>query len=115
MNDDGSLSSDEKFIWYQGRGIWVYSFLYNEFGKDRRWLEIARRGRDFMVKHMYAGGGKWYEKVRSDGKLLEGLGENVYGWLFAAAGLAEYYRAVEQREDLDLAQDVAGLGDAGLR
>ncbi len=104
LNEDGSLASDEKFIWYQGRGIWVYSFLYNEFGKDRRWLDVARQGRDFLVQHMQAGGGKWYEKVRSDGTLLEGLGENVYGWLFAAAGLAEYYRAVGHREDLDLAK-----------
>ena len=104
LNDDGSPASDEKFIWYQGRGVWIYSFLYNELSHDRRWLEIARQGRDFLVKHMYAGGGKWYEKVHSDGTLIEGLGENVYGWLFAAAGLAEYYRAANQAEDLDLAK-----------
>lgn len=105
LNDDGSVASDEKYIWYQGRGIWVYSLLYNEFGRDRRWLEIARQARDFMVKHMYAGGGKWNQKVRRDGALLEGLGENVYGWLFAALGLMEYHRAAGQQEDLDLAKE----------
>ena len=63
-----------------------------------------RQGRNFLVKHMYAGGGKWCEKVRSDGTLLQGLGENVYGWLFAAVGLAEYYRAAKRAEDLDLAK-----------
>ena len=63
---------------------------------------ILPGSRDFMVKHMYAGEGKWYEKVRRDGALLEGVSCNVYGWLFAAAGLAEYYLAEGRQEDLDL-------------
>jgi N-acylglucosamine 2-epimerase len=105
LNDDGSVASDEKYIWYQGRGIWVYSFLFNEFDRRPEWLEIARRGREFMVKSMYAGSGKWNQKVRCDGSLLEGLGENVYGWLFAAMGLAEYHRATGQPEDLNLAKE----------
>lgn len=105
LNDDGSVASDEKYVWYQGRGIWVYSFLYNNFGRDKHWLEIARQGRDSMVKHMHAGGGKWNQKVRRDGMVLEGLGANVYGWLFAALGLVEYHRATGQQEDLDLAKE----------
>jgi mannose/cellobiose epimerase-like protein (N-acyl-D-glucosamine 2-epimerase family) len=104
LNDDGSVASPEKYIWYQGRGIWVYSFLYNEFGGERKWLDTARHARDFMVAHLHAGGGKWYEKVRPDGTLLEGVGETVYGWLFAALGLAEYHRAAGERADLDLAR-----------
>jgi mannose/cellobiose epimerase-like protein (N-acyl-D-glucosamine 2-epimerase family) len=101
LNDDGSVASGEKYIWYQGCGIWVYSFLYNEFGRDRRWLEIARQARDFMVKHLHAGGGKWNEKVGRDGTVLEGLGANVYGGLFAALGLAEYHRAAGRHAEGD--------------
>ncbi len=104
LNDDGSVAADEKFIWYQGRAIWIYAFLYNEFGRDARWLEIARRTRDFMLKHMYAGEGRWFEKVRADGQLIEGLGRNVYGWLFAAAGLGEYYLSTGNEEDWALAR-----------
>ncbi len=104
LNDDGSAASDEKFIWYQGRGIWVYSFLYQNFGRDPCWLAIAQKSRDFMLRQMYAGEGKWYEKVHRDGTLIEGVGPNVYGWLFAAAGLAELYRAAGNREDLELAK-----------
>lgn len=104
LNDDGTPASSEKFIWYQGRGIWVYAFLYNELAKERRWLDLARAGRDFMVRHMHAGGGRWYEKVDRDGRLIEGVGTTVYGWLFAAAGLVEYYLATGERRDLDLAR-----------
>jgi len=104
LEDDGSVASPEKFIWYQGRAVWVYSFLFNEFGRDGRWLEVARRTRDFMVKHFYAGQGKWYEKVHRDGRLIEGLGKNVFGWLFPAVGLAEYFLATGREEDFDLAR-----------
>lgn len=34
LNDDGSVAVDMKYIWYQGRAVWVYSYLYNNFGRD---------------------------------------------------------------------------------
>ncbi len=109
LNDDGSVQSDEKDIWYQGRGIWVYSFLYNNFGKEERWLEVAKKTRDFMVKHMYSGEGMWIQSVGRDGKKKEGTtaqgsGDDIYGAMFAAAGLVEYYKAAGNEEDLELAK-----------
>lgn len=109
LNDDGSVESDEKDIWYQGRGVWVYSFLYNNFDKDERWLEVARKTRDFMVKHMYCGEGMWVQSVGRDGKKMEGTtgqgsGDDIYGAMFASAGLVEYYRAAGNEEDLELAK-----------
>jgi N-acylglucosamine 2-epimerase len=104
LNDDGSVFRDEKLIWYQGRAIWVYSYLYSHLGQDERILEIARRTRQFMVKHMHAGGGRWHEKVRREGTVVEGPAKNVYGSLFAAAGLAECYKAAREPGDLDLAK-----------
>ncbi len=105
LNEDGTVFNDEIFIWYQGRALWVYSFLYNNFGKDRRFLEIAGKIRDFMVKYMYAGKGKWNERVRRDGTVVEGVGKLVYGWLFAAMGLVEYRKAAHTQIDLNLAKE----------
>lgn len=105
LNNDGSVANDEKYIWYQGRGIWVYSTLYAQFGRDRRWLEIARKSKDFMLRHMYAGQGRWVERVRRDGSGTGALGENIYGWLFAAAGLTALAQAADDRKCLDLAKE----------
>ena len=33
LDENGVPVDDQKFIWYQGRGIWVYSFLYNNIKK----------------------------------------------------------------------------------
>src|SRR5215471_8360231 len=32
---DGTNLSQGKTAWYEGRGIWVYSFLYNHFAKEK--------------------------------------------------------------------------------
>jgi N-acylglucosamine 2-epimerase len=105
LNDDGSVADDQKFIWYQGRGIWVYAFLYNQLDKNQRWLDMAAKTRDFIVRHMYAGKGTWLEKVRSDGTLLAAVSTNVYGWLFTAGGLAQLSIATGDPKDLQLAQE----------
>lgn len=59
LSKDGIPVDDEKYIWYQGRAVWVYSFLYNNFGHNDKFLEIVRRTRDFMVEQMHIGSGKW--------------------------------------------------------
>ena len=107
LNRDGIPVDDEKFIWYQGRAIWVYSFLYNNFGRNPEVLEIARSTRDFMVKHMYLGDGKWAELVHRDGEVIKGVepGSDIYGWLFAANGLAEYYKISGEEEDISLVKE----------
>jgi mannose/cellobiose epimerase-like protein (N-acyl-D-glucosamine 2-epimerase family) len=103
LNDDGTVADDEKFIWYQGRGLWVYSYLYNNLGQDPHHLEIAQKTRDFMVKYMKADEGAWVEYVHRDGRIKQGVGDDVYGWLFAANGLAEFYKAAGNDRDLEMA------------
>ncbi len=103
LSDDGSVAVDLKYIWYQGRAVWVYAYLYNRFGKDPKWLKTATTIRDFMVKSMYIGRGRWNEEVRRDGSVIKGEGKDIYGALFAAAGLVQYYAATGREEDLQLA------------
>src|SRR4051794_30357444 len=31
VRPNGELVSEEKRVWFEGRGVWVYSFLYNHF------------------------------------------------------------------------------------
>ncbi len=110
LYDDGSVVNDEKYIWYQGRGIWVYSFLFNNFGKDRRYLEIAEKSREFLVNKMYIGKGQWHESVNREGTpvvstVSQGSGKDIYGALFSAAGLIELYKASRNKDDLEISLD----------
>lgn len=103
LNDLGAPMLDEKYIWFVGRGLWTYSYLYNHFGRDQRWFDSARRARNFLVKYMYAGDGRWVSYVHRDGKPLKPVREPIYDSMFAAEGLIEFYKASGNKEDLDLA------------
>ena len=108
LHDDGSVQDGRKDIWYQGRGIWVYSFLYNEIDRSQKWLDMAARSRDFMVRYMHRGDGTWLDTVDRDGAPAQGIDfsrdDNIYGALFAAVGLIQLARANGKQEDLDLAR-----------
>lgn len=108
LYEDGSVENDRKDIWYQGRGIWVYSLLYNEFDADPRWLERARKSRDFMVEHMFRGDGTWVDTVDRVGNPVDGIAidrsNNIYGALFAALGLIQYAKATGSSENIELAK-----------
>ncbi len=95
---DGSLLGDEKHLWFQGRGLWVWSFLYNHFGRDAARLEIARRTRDFLLAHAPQPDGWWARVLSRDGRALEPFSGELYGMFFAAEGLLEYAAAVRDDE-----------------
>lgn len=106
LDEDGKPVDEEKYIWYQGRGAWVFAWLYNEFGKRPEFLEVAEKSRDFMTAHMQVPGqpGHWVARVSRDGKtvILGDTGE-IYNWLFPAEGLIEIWKATGRQQDLDLA------------
>jgi len=105
VDDDGAVVEEEKRLEDQGKALWVYSFLYNNFGENPEYLEIAEKTRNFMVKYMRAENGTWFERVHRDGRLKEDVSENVFGWLYAAKGLAEFYRAARNDEDRNIVHE----------
>ncbi len=108
LYDNGSVQNDQKDIWYQGRGIWVYAFLYNYLDKNPKWLAIAKKSRDFMIRNMYKGDGTFLSSVNRQGKPMESMGQgsdrDIYGSMFAAAGLVQYAKATGSDEDMELAK-----------
>ncbi|MHB9027320.1 MAG: AGE family epimerase/isomerase [Candidatus Latescibacterota bacterium] len=108
VHDDGRVENFQKDIWYQGRGIWTYAFIYNHIDKNPKWLEMARKTRDFTVKNMHRGDGTWHQAVSRTGKPEESIGQgnpnDIYGAMFTAGGLIQLYKATGNEEDLKLAR-----------
>jgi N-acylglucosamine 2-epimerase len=97
LDNDCTLINTDKLLWFQGRALWVYSFLYNHFGKNPAHLEIARKTKDFLVKYGPQADGWWAEKFSRDGKVLKPFGGDIEGIYFIAEGLQEY--AVAAKDD----------------
>lgn len=87
--------SDSKRTWYEGRGMWVYAFLYNNFGKDNKFLEVAEKSKNFVLKNIIAGRDIHKDKGFFPGSFNRSGGEpssggDIYGNLFVAEGFSEY-------------------------
>ena len=41
LNRDGSVFDTDKFVWLQGREIWMFAMLYNQVEKNPAWLACA--------------------------------------------------------------------------
>jgi len=87
---DGTRIDTDKRAWYEGRGLWVFSCLYNRLGTDPVHYEFARKTVDFILKLKPEGDSFWPGASTREGKpLAEG---EIYGDLFIALGLQEYSR-----------------------
>lgn len=137
LNDDGTVADDRRDVWYQGRGVWVYGYLYEHLDANPHWLERARGMRDFLVNYMLREDGSWWDTVDAAGQPTEGAdvyrAGNIYGALFAALGLVQYAKITRSERDLQLAKQsirlaveryeepdyagvkVAGVSESGLR
>ena len=102
LKKDGTHVDTIKRMYYQGRGIWVFAYLYNHFGKEERFLEVARKGKDFIFKHCRDENGYWLSEVTREGKPLR-PSENIYGDIYVAMALGEYYEATGDEEAHDVA------------
>jgi len=100
------LVSTNKRAWYEGRGIWTYSFLYNNLEKNPRYLEIARKSKDFILKLLPADDSFYVSGFTREGKPLSDVEGDIYGNLFVAEGLAEYSRAAGEKHYFDLARRI---------
>lgn len=106
LDYDGRLLNGDKFHWFQGRGVWLYSYLYNHFGRDPRHLEIARKTKDFMLAHFPQPDGWWAEAVSREGSVVQPFAGDIYGMYFAVEGLQEYAAASGDEEALAAAVEL---------
>lgn len=106
VDRDGTRINTDKHIWFEGRGIWVYSFLYNNLAKKEEYLDVARRSVDFVLKIQPKGDALWPKFLTRDGKPKSKPPAEVYGDLFVAEGLAEYSTASGEPEYWDIAREI---------
>ena len=105
MEGDPAKVTDKE-MYYQGRALWVFSYIYNHFERHERHLKAARLTRDFLVKNCRDRGGYWISKFTRDGKMLQ-PSFNIYGDIYMVLGLGEYYKATGDKESLALAIESA--------
>ena len=102
ITDDGQVTSTEKYLWSQGRALFTFASLYNDYDGDPAWLSIAAPIAAFLLRHGRDDKGRWHFALHRDGSVSRPPA-SVYVDGFAAYGLAEYARATQDRAALDAA------------
>ena len=60
LDRDGRVYDTDKFIWLQGREVWMFAMLYNKVERRPEWLECAVQGAEFLRKYGHVGNYNWY-------------------------------------------------------
>lgn len=103
---NGPTLAFDKTTWYEGRGTWTYSFLYNKIDPDPKHLDAARRSVEFVMRHKPAGDGLWPVSYSREGKATAGPDKRIYGDAFLANGFSEYSKAKGNERYWDLAKQI---------
>ena len=76
---NGPTLSYEKTNWYEGRGTWTYSYLFNNLDPDPKHREAARKSVEFVMKHKPEGDALWPAGFSREGKVTGKPDPLVYG------------------------------------
>jgi N-acylglucosamine 2-epimerase len=103
MADDGTIISQDKYIWSQARSVWTFSALYNRVHADPDYLDAARNSLRFLLQHGRDQTGRWVYRTDRRGVVIEGP-ISIYSDCFVVYGCNEYYRATQEASALALAR-----------
>ena len=91
LDREGAVYDPRKYVWLQGRQIWMFSRLYNQVERRQEWLDIATHGMNFLLRHARDAGGRYYFRLARDGR-PSFFQRKPYAAVFAVMALAEYAR-----------------------
>ncbi|MBS5980396.1 MAG: AGE family epimerase/isomerase [Dysgonomonas mossii] len=102
LERDGSIFDTDKFIWLQGREVWMFSMLYNKVEKKQEWLDCAVQGGEFLKKYGHDGNYNWYFSLNRQGEpLVEPY--NIFSYTFATMAFGQLYKATGNEEYAQIA------------
>lgn len=92
LDRQGRVYDTDKFVWLQGRQVWMYATLYNRVEKKPQWLDMALHGAQFLREHGHDGNFNWYFSLTRDGRpLIQPY--NIFSDCFAAMAFGQLFVA----------------------
>ena len=103
LDRTGNVFDTDKFIWLQGREVWMFSSLYNKVEQQDEWLEVALCGARFLMDHGRDPEGNWYFSLTREGKpLVEAY--NIFSDCFACMAFGQLSIATGNEEHKKIAK-----------
>lgn len=103
LDRQGNVFDTDKFIWLQGREVWLFAMLYNRVEKRQEWLDCAIQGAEFLKKYGHDGNLNWYFSLDRQGNpLVEPY--NIFSYTFATMAFGQLSIATGNQEYADTAK-----------
>ena len=103
LDHQGNVFDTDKFIWLQGREVWLFAMLYNRVEKRQEWLDCAIQGAEFLKKYGHDGNLNWYFSLDQQGNpLVEPY--NIFSYTFATMAFGQLSIATGNQEYADIAK-----------
>lgn len=103
LNRDGSVYDTDKFVWLQGREVWMFAMLYNQLEKRQEWLDVAVHGAEFLKKYGHNGNYDFYFSLDRAGRPLV-QPYNIFSNTFACMAFAQLAKATGNAEYAEIAR-----------
>ena len=100
----GEVFDTDKFIWLQGREVWMFASLYNNVEKKQEWLDMALHGARFLQDHARDNQGNWYFSLTREGKPLV-QPYNIFSDCFATMAFGQLYKATGDESYAKIAKE----------
>ena len=101
LKRNGEVFDTDKFIWLQGREVWMFAMLYNKVEKRQEWLDCAIQGGEFLKKYGHDGNYNWYFSLDREGHpLVEPY--NIFSYTFATMAFGQLSLATGNQEYADI-------------
>ncbi len=103
LERDGHVFDTDKFVWMQGREVWMFATLYNKVERRQEWLDCATQGAEFLKKHGHDGHYNWYFSLDREGHpLVEPY--NIFSYTFAVIAFGQLALATGSEEYAEIAR-----------
>lgn len=103
LDQFGQVFDTDKFIWLQGRQVWMFAMLYNRVEARPEWLDIAEHGASFLMKNGRDASGNWYFSLNRSGEpLIQAY--NIFSDCFATMAFGALYKANPREEYAEIAR-----------
>jgi N-acylglucosamine 2-epimerase len=89
LTREGRVYDTRKYVWMQGRAVWMFSRLYNEVEPRPEWLAAARGILGFLLRHGMDAEGRCYFSLTRDGRPVF-FQRKAYAAFFVVLALAEF-------------------------
>lgn len=96
----GNVYDTDKFIWLQGRQVWMFSYIYSHIQENSDWIQMARKGIRFLEKYGRHASGDFYFSIDRFGTpLIQPY--NIFSDCFGAMAYYQFGTAIQDQKYID--------------